>query len=226
MSNGLTIGRTFTYLGIPLEVSSHTKSDIFKFIVLRNEFWKDVFDEDGSYKISSLGRVKSIDRFFYRNGHKVNIKGSFMALSKNKAGYLYVRLRRNGEYYKILVHRLVAYRFIVNYPTKRTVNHKNGIKNDNSISNLEWNTHSENSIHSYNVLKTKAGMSGKTGALNKKSIPVDMFHMDGTYLKSFPGISEAVRNTPLTSTSGISKVCKNKLPHCGGYLWKYKKTEQ
>jgi len=50
------------------------------------------------------------------------------------------------------IHRLVAQAFIPNPENKRTVNHKNGIRDDNRLCNLEWTTHSENNIHSFKVL--------------------------------------------------------------------------
>lgn len=51
------------------------------------------------------------------------------------------------------IHRLVAMAFIKNPNNKSEVNHKNGIRNDNRAENLEWTTHRDNVIHSYNVLK-------------------------------------------------------------------------
>jgi hypothetical protein len=73
----------------------------------------------------------------------------------NGKGYQMVRLINNDGAKPFKVHRLLALQFIPNTENKKFVNHKNGIKNDNRIENLEWVTHSENIKHAYlnNLIK-------------------------------------------------------------------------
>jgi hypothetical protein len=64
-----------------------------------------------------------------------------------------VGLRKNQKTKTNLIHRLVAETFIENLENKPCVNHKNGIRDDNCVKNLEWCTVSENNLHSYRVLE-------------------------------------------------------------------------
>ena len=66
-----------------------------------------------------------------------------------KAGYLCVDIQEEGIAKKHYVHRLLAEHFIPNPDNKKTVNHKDGVKSNNNLSNLEWATYSENSKHAY-----------------------------------------------------------------------------
>lgn len=78
-------------------------------------------------------------------------KRKFSKLTKLKThlwlGYYKVKIANRTR----AVHRVIAETFILNPQKKRTVNHKNGIKSDNRVANLEWNTPSENSQHSYDI---------------------------------------------------------------------------
>jgi DNA-binding transcriptional regulator YiaG len=65
-----------------------------------------------------------------------------------KTGYIMVDLCKEGKVFKFLVHRLIAQTLLPNLQNKPQVNHKNGIKTDNRIENLEWSTRSENQKHS------------------------------------------------------------------------------
>lgn len=72
-----------------------------------------------------------------------------MAQQKDKKGYLTIRLRINNEYKYQKVHRLIGNTFIENIDNKPEINHKDGNKTNNNVSNLEWVTSHENQIHSY-----------------------------------------------------------------------------
>ena len=119
---------------------------------MNTEIFKDVIGFEGFYQISNLGNVRSIDRIVKsRWGTDKPIRSQLLAqsLDTNKKPYYKVVLSKNGNKTSFCIHRLVAEAFISNPENKKTVNHINGIKSDNSVSNLEWNTHSENVLHSY-----------------------------------------------------------------------------
>jgi len=78
----------------------------------------------------------------------------------DKDGYLMVSTRKSdGKTTTIRVHRLVAEAYIDNPENKPVVNHKNGIKDDNRVENLEWNTVAENTQHGYDYLGVVSHMS-------------------------------------------------------------------
>ena len=98
------------------------------------EEWKPITGWEDLYAVSSLGRVKNIKR------------GKIRKLFPNHGGYWRVVLRRNGKQKNASVHRLVAQEFI-GFSDKPEVNHKDGDKNNNAVSNLEWTTRKENADH-------------------------------------------------------------------------------
>ena len=115
-----------------------------------NEYWLDIPNYKGYYQISNYGSVRSLDRIIKdKNGKTQAIKGKVLKLRINSGGYHCVGLSKNGNKATFSVHQLVAQTFIPNPDNKRTVNHINGIKTDNKISNLEWTTYSENLFHAY-----------------------------------------------------------------------------
>ena len=105
------------------------------------EIWKDVIGYEGLYQVSNMGRVKSL-----RKGKRFN---KIMKQTPNYKGYLEISFCVKGKDKKFKVHRLVAMAFIPNIDNKPLVNHKNGNKQDNIFSNLEWVTHGENLKHAY-----------------------------------------------------------------------------
>ena len=126
-----------------------------------SENWRDVKGYEGDYQISDLGRVKSL-----KNG-----KERIRKLVKDNRGYLHVLLSKNKKVKNILVHRLVAEAFIKNPQGKRTVNHINGVKADNRLSNLEWATQSENIKHAFaNGLKCMKGENHSRNKITKNQV--------------------------------------------------------
>ncbi len=113
------------------------------------EIWRDVEGFEGIYRVSSLGFVKSMSRIKKRSDGKIQtFKERLLSLvTRSNDGYVVVKITKNGIGRMTLVHRLVCEAFLDNPDNKRTVNHKNGIKTDNRLCNLEWATHGENLEH-------------------------------------------------------------------------------
>lgn len=120
------------------------------------EEWKPVIGFESKYEISNKGRIRSVDNAVtYSNGRRHLHKGRMLTPLK-KMGYNYIGLSNNSKAEHYPVHRLVAAAFIQNPSNKPFINHKNGIKDDNRVENLEWATRSENAYHSYRILGQKS----------------------------------------------------------------------
>lgn len=120
------------------------------------ETWKDVEGYKGFYQVSDRGSVRSLDRIVsYANGVETLHKGRVLKQENNK-GYRRVTLSRDGNTKRVQVHRLVASHFIFHNNHKPHVNHIDGCKSNNIISNLEWCTPAENERHSYDQLGKQA----------------------------------------------------------------------
>ena len=113
-----------------------------------DEIWLPVVGYDGYYEVSNLGNVRSVDREVSgRNwkcpqGYKWIKKGSMLKKLNKRNGYDQVNLYKDGSMKSVNVHRLVMNAFIG--PSELVVNHKNEIKTDNRLSNLEYVTTSQN----------------------------------------------------------------------------------
>ena len=97
------------------------------------EEWRPVVGYEGLYEVSNTGRVRSVDRFYYRLH-----KGKVLSPTKDRYGYLTVTLNCNGKSKTIKIHRLVAQAFLPNPDNLPQVNHKDEDKTNNNVTNLEW----------------------------------------------------------------------------------------
>lgn len=125
------------------------------------EVWKDVKGYEGLYQVSNFGRIKSLQRIkLYENCIHIK-KECLLKQSKGSRGYLQVSLAFNKKKKSVLVHRLIANAFIDNFLNKNQINHKNGIKTDNRIQNLEWVTAKENTNHAHQNGLCRKGLTHK-----------------------------------------------------------------
>ena len=99
------------------------------------EIWRPVVGYEGLYEVSSYGRVRSVDRYVKTcyGSYRLH-KGKVLSPGIRPDGYLVVSL----QYKMFRVHRLVAQAFIPNPDNLPQVNHKNEVKSDNCVDNLEW----------------------------------------------------------------------------------------
>ena len=170
-----------------------------------NETWADIEGYEGFYKISTLGRVKSMPR----NG---TIKQERILKPHIVRGYAQAELRYKGVYKSHKVHRLVAEAFIPNPDKKPEVNHINGIKTDNCLENLEWATSSENQLHSAYIL-------------GNHLVPVIQYSKEGKFIREWRSTKEAGATLGIDGPS-ITNTCKNRRKTAGGYIWKYNQRKE
>ena len=122
---------------------------LFVYCIMKNEIWKPIRGYEGVYEVSSLGRVRSLDRYVkHYTGVLRKLKGKYLATTISN-GYLSTGLTKNGKTKTHNIHRLMGVSFIPNPENKRCINHIDGNKLNNSLENLEWTTDKENLNHAW-----------------------------------------------------------------------------
>lgn len=139
------------------------------------EIWKPIQEVGGRYEVSNLGNVRS---WVNKSGNRR--KTPLVMNQHIYLGYNYISLKpyTGSKYISRRVHRLVAKAFIPNPDNKPYINHKNGIKDDNRVVNLDWCTASENDIHAFkNGLREKMKGEKNGHARIKKEDVLDIRKM-------------------------------------------------
>jgi hypothetical protein len=167
------------------------------------------------YEVSDTGLVRSLTReVIYKNGTKATFKGKILKITTTPKGYGAVFLsNQNTEGYKTsrLVHRLVAEAFIPNPENKPQINHIDGDKLNNHVSNLEWVTNLENHIHKL-----------ENGLVPSSHVPkrVGKFTKEGELLETFNSIYAAAKSMN-TRQWEISRCVNGQRATFKKFVWKY-----
>lgn len=142
------------------------------------------------------GDIESIDHIRKRkNGRLDNRKGKKLKPGIDSYGYLKVTLTNNGVRKSYFVHRLVALAFLPNPENKPTVNHKNGIKTDNRVNNLEWATNKEQKIHAIKNNLCNRNIESLRKANDRRSIRIIYNEIE------YPSVKAAHRLTGVCESS-------------------------
>ena len=160
---------------------------------------RDIKDYEGLYAATSCGKIYS-----YRAKR-------FLKPIKNKKGYLYVNLCKDGVCKHYFVHRLVADAYLPNQDNLPQVNHKDEDKSNNALPNLEWISPKDNT--NYGTGKERSAKSRQ-----KKVICIETQQIFDSVTKA----AKAVNVSP----SHISECCRGKLKTSGGYHWAYYEDEE
>jgi hypothetical protein len=188
---------------------------------MAEEIWKTIIDFE-NYQISNLGRVKN-----FKTNYILKNYSDFI-------GYSIVTIRKNNKNSSFKLHRLVGSHFIPNPENKPTIHHKNNIKHDNRIENLEWATMSEQNMA---INKTSNAFLNKS---NKISIIRTNILDENTIIETYNSISEAAKwifDNKLTTikefnknnnsiiSSKICAVANGNRNIAYGFKWKYNVEE-
>lgn len=174
--------------------------------------WRDVPGYEGLYQVSNTGLVLSLPTDRHR--------GVVLMPAPDKDGYKRVKLTKGCVKQTFSVHRLVALAFIPNPDLKQEVNHIDGNKANNSVSNLEWATREENERHSRKTgLNASSPCSfARSVAAKNRSKPVVCD--DGRVFENARRAGEALGVNP-NSVSRIYACCKGKAKTAYGHSWAY-----
>jgi len=187
--------------------------DFFYFM----EVWKSIKGFENYYEVSNLGNVK-------RKEGTSHLKPKNLKHLLDKDGYRRVNLKVSQKTNSKIVHRLIAEAFIDNPENKPQVNHINGIKGDNTLSNLEWCTLSENRRHAYSTgLQnglTRRGVKNNFSKLTENQVrSIRMEYTGDARGKSKEQLKEMVTTEDLAKKYNVSRAAISFILNGTSWSW-------
>lgn len=166
-------------------------------------------------KSINISEIKGFEDF---NNYIIYEDGRVYSLSSNKFlkdtydsnDYQYINLQNNNLRKCPKKHRIVAMAFLENKDNKEQVNHIDGDKSNNHVSNLEWVTNKENRIHGI-----------ENSLLNSINYNIEQYDLNGNYIKTFETAEVALKELGIKGSPGnIGRVIRGKRKTAYGYIWK------
>jgi hypothetical protein len=186
------------------------------------EEWRDIKGYEGLYQVSSLGRVRSVDRTIQQKRknttNKRNIKGKILKLWK-AVDYLHVTLSNEGKIKAPFVHKLVADAFVDNPLNLPHVNHKDENKINNNCSNLEWCTQKYNRNYGTGEERRVKSFISSVESHKRSRRPVLQIDEMGNVVNRYFALNQ-VRNDGF-SPSCVYQCCAGQRKTHKGYRWQY-----
>lgn len=173
------------------------------------EIWRPVKGYEGLYEVSSLGYVKSLN--YHRTG-----KEKILKPAKNKYGYLFVALYRNGKRKMSKLHRLVAEAFIPNPEGFKQVNHIDEDKTNNVVSNLEFCDCKYN--NNFGTRNERSAVSQRNHPAKSKPVEASKYPDFRTIEFCFASTMEAGRNG--YTFQSVSACCRGSFNREGNNKYK------
>ena len=170
------------------------------------EVFKDIPNYEGLYRVSNLGNIYNV------------VKKEKNPDYNNGNGYMFSVLYKDKTRKQMYVHRLVAISFIPNPFNKSQINHKDFVKNNNVLTNLEWCTPRENNLHRYKYYPSK--LSGRGGENHHNNKKVGKFNLKGRFICAYPSITIASKETN-SNLSTVSMCCNNTRKTSNNFIWRY-----
>lgn len=193
------------------------------------EIWKDIKNFEGLYQVSNTGNIRSLDAMINCKG-AIGIdehlrRGKILKKYVGTTGYYTINLSKHSKIKVSRVHRLVAQAFIPNPNNYPCVNHIDGNKLNNNVSNLEWCTYAHNNQEAYRIGLKVGSEKGKFGKYSKFSKPVLQYSLDGEFVKEWDNAEQVKRELGYCAEN-IRNVCNGRRRKANGYIWKYKEVTQ